>query len=124
MDEVQAVVLALEMVGVAAFAISGVMVAIESELDMLGALVLGAITSVGGGVIRDVMLGVLPPALFVDPRYVLVAVGVSLAAFIVALCMGERFLRHLERLGPLINTLDAVGLGIFVTVGVDAALSP
>ena len=122
MDEVQAVVLALEMVGVAAFAISGVMVAIESELDMLGALVLGAITSVGGGVIRDVMLGVLPPALFVDPRYVLVAVGVSLAAFIVALCMGERFLRHLERLGPLINTLDAVGLGIFVTVGVDAAL--
>lgn len=122
MDEVQAVVLALEMVGVAAFAISGVMVAIESELDMLGALVLGAITSVGGGVIRDVMLGVLPPALFVDPRYVLMAVGVSLAAFIVALCMGERFLRHLERLGPLINTLDAVGLGIFVTVGVDAAL--
>lgn len=122
MDEIQTIVFALEMVGVAAFAISGVMVAIACELDMLGALVLGAVTSVGGGAIRDILLGSLPPALFVNPWYTIVAVGVSLIAFVIALCMGDRFLRHIERLGPLINVLDAIGLGIFVTVGVDAAL--
>lgn len=122
MNEIETVVLVLEMVGVAAFAVSGVMVAVARELDLLGALVLGAITSVGGGVIRDILLGVLPPAMFVDPRYVIAAVGVSLVTFVVALCLGDRFLQRIERLGPLINALDAVGLGIFVTVGVDAAV--
>lgn len=123
MDEIQIIVFVLELIGVAAFAVSGVMVAIESELDMLGAIVLGAITSVGGGAIRDILLGVFPPALFVDPRYVAVAVGCSLLTFIVALCMGERFLARVERLGPFINVLDAIGLGIFVTIGVDAAIN-
>jgi uncharacterized membrane protein YeiH len=122
MNEIETVVFVLEMVGVAAFAVSGVMVAVARELDLLGALVLGAITSVGGGVIRDILLGVLPPAMFVDPRYVIAAVGVSLVTFVVALCLGDRFLQRIERLGPLINALDAVGLGIFVTVGVDAAV--
>lgn len=122
MNEIETVVFVLEMVGVAAFAVSGVMVAVARELDLLGALVLGAITSVGGGVIRDILLGVLPPAMFVDPRYVIAAVGVSLVTFVVALCLGDRFLQRIERLGPLINAIDAVGLGIFVTVGVDAAV--
>ena len=122
MNEIETVVFVLEMVGIAAFAVSGVMVAVARELDLLGALVLGAITSVGGGVIRDILLGVLPPAMFVDPRYVIAAVGVSLVTFVVALCLGDRFLQRIERLGPLINALDAVGLGIFVTVGVDAAV--
>jgi uncharacterized membrane protein YeiH len=122
MNEIETVVFVLEMVGVAAFAVSGVMAAVARELDLLGALVLGAITSVGGGVIRDILLGVLPPAMFVDPRYVIAAVGVSLVTFVVALCLGDRFLQRIERLGPLINALDAVGLGIFVTVGVDAAV--
>lgn len=122
MNEIETVVFVLEMVGVAAFAVSGVMVAVARELDLLGALVLGAITSVGGGVIRDILLGVLPPAMFVDPRYVIAAVGVSLVTFVVALCLGDRFLQRIERLGPLINALDAAGLGIFVTVGVDAAV--
>ena len=109
MNEIETLIFVLEMVGIAAFAVSGVMVAAARELDVLGALVLGAVTSVGGGVIRDILLGALPPAMFVDPRYVAAAVGVSLVTFIVALCLDERFLQRLERLGPLINALDAVG---------------
>lgn len=115
MNEIETLIFVLEMVGIAAFAVSGVMVAAARELDVLGALVLGAVTSVGGGVIRDILLGALPPAMFVDPRYVAAAVGVSLVTFIVALCLGERFLQRLERLGPLINALDAKAHGIFVT---------
>ena len=90
MNEIETLIFVLEMVGIAAFAVSGVMVAAARELDVLGALVLGAVTSVGGGVIRDILLGALPPAMFVDPRYVAAAVGVSLVTFIVALCLDER----------------------------------
>ena len=85
MNEIETLIFVLEMVGIAAVAVSGVMVAAARELDVLGALVLGAVTSVGGGVIRDILLGALPPAMFVDPRYVAAAVGVSLVTFIVAL---------------------------------------
>ena len=122
MNEIQIVVFTLEIIGIAAFAVSGVLVAVAAELDLLGGIVLGAISSVGGGVLRDILLGVLPPAMFTDPRYVAVAVGVSLLTYLVALGMGERFFPRMERLVRLINLLDAVGLGIFVTVGVDAAI--
>jgi len=122
MDVQATVFFALEMVGVAAFAVSGVMVAIACELDVLGAVVLGAITAVGGGALRDVLLGILPPTLFVDPRYALVAVGVSLVTFFIAYFMGGKFLAKLEKLSAFINVLDAIGLGIFVIVGVDAAM--
>jgi len=122
MDVQATIFFALEMVGIAAFAVSGVMVAIEGELDILGAVVLGAITAVGGGALRDVLLGVLPPTLFVDPRYALVAVGVSIVTFGVAYFLGEKFLARIERLSVFINVLDAIGLGIFVIVGVDAAM--
>lgn len=122
MDPILTLIFSLEMLGVVAFALSGVMVAIANDLDILGAVVLGAITAVGGGVIRDVLLGELPPAMFQNPVYALTAIGVSLAAFVIALCMRERFVSRMERLGWLINLLDSVGLGIFVTVGVDAAI--
>lgn len=122
MDEIRIIVFTLEIIGVAAFAVSGVLVAVAAELDLLGGIMLGAITSVGGGVLRDILLGALPPAMFTDPRYVAAAVGVSLVTYLVALGMGERFFQRMERLVRFINLLDAIGLGIFVTVGVDAAI--
>jgi len=112
----------LEILGTVAFTLSGVMTAIEKDLDLLGVVVLGTITAVGGGGLRDVLLGILPPMLFRTPIYVMVAVVVSLLAFFIAYGMGERFTDRMERLSPMINVLDAIGLGIFVVVGVRAAL--
>ena len=62
-----------ELTGTVAFACSGAMVAIEKKLDLLGVIVLGGTTAVGGGMIRDILLGQLPPNLFINPAYVLTA---------------------------------------------------
>ena len=61
------VVFILEVFGTVAFASSGAMVAIQKKMDLLGVIVLGICTAVGGGVIRDTLIGVTPPVTFRDP---------------------------------------------------------
>ena len=70
----------LELLGTAAFAVSGAMTALRKSLDPLGVVVLGLITAVGGGVLRDLLLGITPPKIFDDPLSVSIAVAVSVAA--------------------------------------------
>ena len=77
----------MELIGTAAFSCSGAMVAIKKNLDLLGIVVLGVITAVGGGMIRDVLLGIHPPTLFLKPVYVTVAV---IAAIIIFLLMRSK----------------------------------
>ena len=117
------ITLAFELIGTAAFALSGVMTAVKKELDVLGVLVVGVFTAVGGGALRDVLLGRLPPVMFTNSVYALVAGGVCLLAFIVLRAQGPRSLAVLERLNPVINVFDAVGLGVFAVVGVQAAVN-
>ncbi len=118
----QTLIFIAELIGVAAFAVSGVLVAIDRNLDLFGALVLGAITAVGGGMLRDVMIGHHPPMVFINPIYALLAVIVSLTVFFLAYFLGDRIDLHSERLARIINFFDALGLGIFAIVGVDAVL--
>ena len=61
-----------EMIGVVAFALSGAMWAIRQEMDVLGVCVLGATTAVGGGIVRDLMLGITPPTMLVNPTAALI----------------------------------------------------
>ena len=63
----------VEAVGTIAFASSGAMVAVKKQLDLLGIIVLGVTTAVGGGMLRDMIIGNVPPNLFKDPTYVLLA---------------------------------------------------
>ena len=114
--------LALELIGTAAFALSGVMTAVKKELDVLGVLVVGVITAVGGGALRDVLLGRLPPLMFTSPIYTIVAGAVSFIAFVVLYLRGPRSIPYLDRLNPALNVLDAVGLGVFAVVGVRTAI--
>ena len=62
-------VFVLELIGTAAFAVSGAIVGIKKQMDLFGVIVLGVCTAVGGGIVRDVILGVTPPATFHDPVY-------------------------------------------------------
>ena len=117
------IIFVVEMIGTVAFALSGVMVGIKKQLDILGVVVLGTITAVGGGALRDILLGTLPPMLFRNPVYAIAAVGTSILSFVVAYCMGSKFPSRIEKLNPFINVLDAIGLGIFVIVGVNAAIN-
>lgn len=64
-------VFVLELIGTAAFAVSGAIVGIKKQMDLFGVIVLGVCTAVGGGIVRDVILGVTPPATFHDPVYTL-----------------------------------------------------
>lgn len=98
--------------------------AIKKNLDLLGIVVLGVITAVGGGMIRDVLLGIHPPTLFLKPVYVTVAV---IAAIIIFLLMRSknisRFLLTAEYYDWTMNLLDAIGLGAFTVVGVNTSIS-
>ena len=87
----------MELIGTAAFSCSGAMVAIKKNLDLLGIVVLGVITAVGGGMIRDVLLGIHPPTLFLKPVYVTVAVIAAIIIF--HLCRTGEFsvLNHFPR---------------------------
>jgi uncharacterized membrane protein YeiH len=107
--------LALDLTGTFAFALNGALTALRAtRLDIVGIVTLGMITALGGGIIRDVLLGSLPPATFSDWHYLAVAAGGGLIAFL--------FGRHLERLNSAINLLDAAGLSLFAVTGASKAL--
>ena len=102
--------LGLDLLGTAAFAVNGAMTAIRTaRLDIIGIITLGMVTAIGGGFIRDILLGDLPPATFLDWRYLLVAASGGLLAFFLG--------RKLERLALPITILDAVGLSLFAITG-------
>lgn len=113
----------MEMIGTVAFACSGAMVAIEKRLDLLGIIVLGETTAVGGGMIRDIIIGIHPPALFVDPIYV-IAAFVSVMVLFVAVRYFYQSADILESpmYEAVLNLLDAIGLGAFTVVGIDTAV--
>ena len=113
----------MEIIGTVAFACSGAMVAIEKRLDLLGIIVLGETTAVGGGMIRDIIIGIHPPALFVDPIYV-IAAFVSVMVLFVAVKYFYQSADILESpmYEAVLNLLDAIGLGAFTVVGIDTAV--
>ncbi|MCQ2547795.1 MAG: trimeric intracellular cation channel family protein [Clostridia bacterium] len=76
------IIMWLNIIGTVAFAISGAFVAIDKKMDILGISILGLTTAVGGGMIRDLILGNLPPEVFKNPIFALIAIGISLIVFI------------------------------------------
>ena len=67
----------LELAGTVAFAVSGAVLGIEKHMDIFGVGLLGITTAVGGGILRDLVVGLTPPRAFQDPMYLLVALGVG-----------------------------------------------
>ena len=113
-------VLVLELLGTVAFALSGALLAARKRMDLFGMCVMGLVSACGGGVLRDMLLGCLPPVMFREPIYAAVAVAVSAAAFPGAV---HRFLTKWEHLYERIMLYaDTLGLGIFTAVGVTAAV--
>ena len=107
--------LVLDLVGTFAFALNGALTAVQAaDVDLVGVVTLGIVTAVGGGIIRDVLLGALPPATFVDWRYLAVAAAGGVIAFL--------FSRRLGRLKGPIDVLDAAGLSLFSVTGAGKAL--
>jgi uncharacterized membrane protein YeiH len=115
------ILFAIEITGTIAFAITGVITAIEKKLDILGAIVLGTVTAVGGGILRDIILGYLPPLAFRNPVYALTAIATSIAVFIIAFFVGKKIVQHFEIYSQVINLFDSLGLAVFVVAGINTA---
>lgn len=107
--------LALDLTGTFAFGLNGALTAVRAaRLDVVGVVTLGMMTALGGGVIRDVVIGAIPPATFRDWRYIALAAGGSLIAFALS--------RRLRRLETPITILDAIGLSVFAVIGASKAI--
>lgn len=116
---VETFILILELAGTMAFAASGAITALKKGMDLFGVCILGLTTAVGGGVIRDVILGNTPPATFLNPIYASVALVTSLVLFLPRI---RHLLMRDQRLYDLsMLILDSLGLGIFTVVGIRIA---
>lgn len=111
-----------EIVGTVAFAVSGALIAIDRQLDLFGVLFLGVVTALGGGTIRDILLGVFPPRAFYSYEYLAVAFLTALAVFIVVWGYRTRYARFRTPLESINNIFDAVGLATFSIVGSQIAV--
>ena len=118
----QRVMFILELIGAAAFSVSGAMVAIEKRADIFGVIFLAVTTALGGGVIRDVLIGRIPPVMFVSYWYILIAVLAALAVFIDAYVRSEKYKLHIYKLDAVNNIFDAIGLAVFTISGMNAAM--
>lgn len=109
-----------ELIGAAAFAISGAALGIRKEMDLFGVAMLGMTTAVGGGMLRDTMLGLTPPAALRDPVQALVAIAVSILVFFVwRRRKAELHNRYAE---TVLLLADSLGLGIFSAHGAAIAI--
>ena len=116
----QLFVSALEMIGTVAFAASGALTAMRKKMDLLGVIVLGVVTAVGGGMIRDILLGISPPLAFRNPLAVIVAIAVSVILFIPWV---RHHMMHNQRLfDTVLLVMDSIGLGVFSVMGIWNAL--
>lgn len=106
--------LILDFIGTFAFAISGIRLASGKNIDLFGAFVIGMLTAVGGGTIRDLLLGITPFWL-TTPSYVVIT---SISLVIVMI-----FKKHLVKLHETVFLFDAIGLGFFTVVGMEKAVS-
>ena len=119
------IILIMEWIGTVAFAVSGALVAIGCSMDIFGVITVGCITAVGGGIMRDVMIGNVPPRIFSDPLILLVAVITSVLVFAIAFIYRKRFKKFRETIESFTNFFDALGLAAFSITGVEiVCLSP
>ena len=111
-----ALLLFLELLGTFAFALNGALTAAQvARLDIVGVLTLGVITAIGGGIIRDLLIGAVPPEAFTTWLFLTVAAIGALVVFF----LGAR-LAHFK---SAITVMDAAGLSLFCVTGATKALS-
>lgn len=106
-----------EWLGTAAFAVSGAMVAVNKDNDLFGVIFLAVVTALGGGTIRDVLIGHLPPRMFSNFHYVLLAAVCALAVFVLARIFKQKFIEKEALIEQINNVFDAIGLGVFAVSG-------
>ncbi len=108
-----------EILGTAAFAVSGALIGISKKMDIFGVAILGLVTAVGGGVMRDLILGNTPPETFKNPIYGIVALFVSVVVFIPF--VRNALLKTQRAFDIILLLMDSLGLAVFTVVGIETA---
>lgn len=115
---------AVDILGTVAFSMSGATMAIQKRMDVFGVLMMGLTTSFGGGIVRDLLLGITPPAVFSRSYMVLLALVAAFAIFAFYDIAGIRHRKaNTALLDQFINIFDAIGLGAFAVVGTRVGLN-
>lgn len=104
-----------EIIGTIAFAAAGALAGIQKKLDIFGVFVLALITAVGGGIVRDVFIGMIPPTAFIYPMFTIISL---LTAITTCFCY-----KWLNKFNDTILILDAIGLGAFTAAGANMAFT-
>ena len=110
-----------ELIGTISFAISGAMEAIHHKMDLFGVTMLAVITATGGGILRDLVIGHIPPRVFRDPTWALVAMIVALVVFIVMRWIRAERLQFARAREILYTLSDTLGLAAFTVLGIESA---
>ncbi|MEI6100534.1 MAG: TRIC cation channel family protein [Eubacteriales bacterium] len=118
----------LEYIGIVAFSVAAAITAIEFKFDIFGIYVLSLITSLGGGIIRDLLLGITPPTAFVDIIYFLICMASTTVFLIILFILSKKnaiTFEHLKdkKLSGLLIVFDAIGLAVFTIAGTNIAIS-
>ncbi len=114
-----AFVLVLELIGTVAFSASGAIIAIRKRMDIFGVCVLALTTAVGGGIIRDLLLGVIPPYTFQNPVYAATAAAVAVIVFVKP--VRYYLTGNHQAYQRTMLVMDTIGLAVFSVVGVSNA---
>ncbi len=118
--ELSTLLVVLDLVGIFVFSVTGALVAVRKHLDLFAATVLAGVTGLGGGFVRDVLIGATPPAALADWRYLLVPATAGVVTFVFHPTVG--------RLERVVTLFDAFGLALFCVTGalkaVDYGLGP
>ena len=105
----------IEILGIMTFTISGTLAAMEKKLDLFGILIIGFVTAIGGGTIRDVLTGSTPVAWMHDMTTLLVILGTASCAIL--------FRNSFHSLQRTLLVFDALGLGLFTIIGIKKGLA-
>ncbi len=115
------ILLITEWIGTISFAVSGALVAIKHNLDLFGVATVGTITAIGGGILRDTMIGNTPPKIFSNPIILLVAVITSIIVFVITFFHRKDFNKLSAKIETINVLFDALGLASFTIAGTEVA---
>ena len=105
----------LDIIGTMAFAMSGALTAMNKKLDLFGVFIIAFVTAVGGGTLRDIMIGRTPVGWMLDLKYVYVII----IGFVLALLFRKKF----YRLRTSLFLFDTIGLGVFTLIGLEKGIN-
>lgn len=113
----------MEVIGTIAFAVSGALIAISASLDLFGVTFIGCITAVGGGIMRDILIGKYPPSIFNNTEILLIAALTAIVVFVIAYINADHFRVFKEKIERINNIFDAIGLAAFSVTGTEVAFT-